>query len=407
MRSLTRVVSFFVVWGQAFLIAVSFYQTVIMVLGFRRPQPRHQPSTGGGPRFGLIVCARDEAEVVGGAVVGLRAQEYPRELFEVLVVAHNCSDETAELAARAGARVVELHTARPGKVQPMIAGLAAFDQTCDFVGVFDADSRVPPTLLATVATASEGEDCLQVETVPRDSTDWLATGYGLGRRARNLFWWRPREALGLGTTVSGTGFFIRPALLAELLANPQTLTEDLELTARLYARGGRVAYVSSTYVTVDEPHVFRASVRQRLRWVRGHFSVLRHDWPPLAARALHGDRRALDIALYMLVPTRVITRTAVTGSAILVALRLPAALPAGPVAVAFAGEWAVPALVAVRQRLVPLNRHGLQLAVRHGMLSLLWFPIGAWGLVTSRVHAWDGTPRVPVPEGDNHAVPAA
>lgn len=407
MRSLTRVAGLLVVWGQALLIAVSLYQTAIMVLGLRRPQPRHQPNTDGGPRFGLIVCARDEAEVVGGAVAGLRAQEYPRELFDVLVIAHNCSDETASLAARAGARVLELRTERPGKVQAMLAGLAEFRETCDFVGVFDADSRVPATLLATVATASEGEGCLQVETVPRDTGDWLSSGYGLGRRARNLFWWRPREALGLGTTVSGTGFFIRPALLAELLVNPQTLTEDLELTARLYARGGRVAYVSSTYVIVEEPHVFRASVRQRLRWVRGHFSVLRYDWPPLAAKALHGDRRAFDMALYMLVPTRVITRSAVSFSAILTLFRAPGALPSVPVGLAFAGEWVVPAVVAVRQRLVPLNRQGLQLAVRHGMLSLLWFPIGAWGLVTSRIHAWDGTPRAPVLESDDHAVPTA
>lgn len=406
MRPLLRSLRVVMIAGQSFLLCVSLYQSAVTLLGRRRPQPRHTPSTEGGPRFGLVVCARNEEGVVGGAVAGLRAQEYPRELFDVLVVAHNCSDSTASLAARAGARVVELKTTRPGKAQAMMAGLQEFAGSCDFIGVFDADSRVPATLLATVAAASDGEDCLQVETVPRETGDWLATGYGLGRRARNVFWWRPREALGLGTTVNGTGFFIRPALLEELLAHSHTLTEDLELTARLYAHGRGVAYVSSTYVIVEEPHVFRASVRQRLRWVRGHLAVLRYEWPPLLRHALRGDRRAFDIALYMLVPTRVITRASVTASAGLSLLKVPGSLPLAPVGIALAGEWALPAVVAVRERLVPLNPTGLQLALRHGLLSLLWFPIGFWGLITSRVQAWDASPRAPVHEEDDHAIHA-
>lgn len=391
--------------GQLFFIAVSLYQSAITLLGRTRPQPRHQPRTEGGPRFGLVVCARDEASVVGGTVASLRAQEYPAGLYEVLVVAHNCSDDTASLAARAGARVLELKTDRPGKAQPMMAGLRELGDRCDFIGVFDADSRFPSTLLATVAAASEGEGCLQVEAVPREAEDWLASGYGFGRRSRNLFWWRPREALGLGSTISGTGFFIRPSLLAEFLANQRTLTEDLELTARLYAGGHRVAYVSSTYVAIQEPHRFKASMKQRVRWSRGHFSVLRYDWPLLARRAARGDPAAFDMALYMLVPTRLLTRSAVSLSALASLLRVPGAAPGGLVGVALAGEWVLPATIAVRDKLVPLNPSGLRVAARHGVLSLLWFPIGLWGVLTAGVHAWDGNPRQVIAERDDDAVP--
>jgi cellulose synthase/poly-beta-1,6-N-acetylglucosamine synthase-like glycosyltransferase len=407
MQRLLRALRLLFVAGQLFFLAVSFYQSAITLLGRLRPQPRHRPLTSGGPRFGLVVCARDEAAVVGGTVASLRAQEYPADLYEVLVVAHNCSDETASLAARAGARVIELHTDRPGKIHPMLAGLNEMGGRCDFIGVFDADSRFPATLLATVAAAADGEDCIQVEVIPRETKDWLARGYGLGRRARNVFWWRPREALGLGATLTGTGFFIRPGLMGDLLANPRTLTEDLELTARLYTTGRGVAYVSSTYVAIEEPHVFRASLNQRLRWVRGHLSVIRYDWPALARRALRGDARALDMALYMLVPTRLLTRTAVTGSAAAAALRLPGALPAPAVGVALAGEWVLPATIAIRERLVPLSPRSLGLAVRHGVLSLLWFPIGLCGLLTAGVHAWDANPRAPLLEREDDAVPSS
>jgi len=339
--------------------------------------------------------------VIGGLVTGLVSQEYPRSQLDVVVVAHNCTDGTASVAARAGARVVELRTDLPGKALAMRAGLEAIADRCDFVGIFDADSRVPSALVATVAAACEGSDCVQVETVPHDTHDWLATGYGFGRRARNLFWWRPREALGLGTTVSGSGYFIRPELLRELLDKAHTLTEDLELTARLYASGRRVRYVSSTYVQVEEAHELGASMKQRLRWVRGHLTVIEDAWPSLMKQAARGDVRAFDIALYLVIPTRVLTRTAVTISLVWALLRFRGGLSRPLVAAAFAGECFLPVAIALREGLVPADPRGVNLAFRHGILNLLWFPIGLWGLLSARSVAWEAMPRTGTPEGED------
>src|SRR5262245_45852578 len=107
MTRLLQALRMLFIFGQLFFLGVSVYQSGVSLVGRMRPQPRHRPMTSGGPRFGLIVCARDEAAVVSGTVTSLRAQEYPAELYEVLVVAHNCNDNTASLAARAGARVLE------------------------------------------------------------------------------------------------------------------------------------------------------------------------------------------------------------------------------------------------------------------------------------------------------------
>ncbi|MEO6398192.1 MAG: glycosyltransferase family 2 protein, partial [Tepidiformaceae bacterium] len=260
-------------------------------------------------------------------------------------------------------------------------------------GVLDADSRVPNDFLEQVASASPGESCMQVETRPRADGDWLSTGYGFGRKSRNIFWWRPREELGLGTTISGSGFFARPLLLERVLRSTRTLTEDLESTALLAAEGVRVRYVGETYVEVGEPHVLADSLRQRSRWARGHVGVVWHRWPQVARQALRGDLGALDTALFLLVPTRVLTRTAVTGVFVLSAARAPGSLPMAPAAVALAAEWLLPFVIAVRERLLPLSIGGAKLAARHGILSLLWFPVGLWALATAAERRWDESPR--------------
>ena len=374
-------------------VALSLYQSVVTVLGLRATVRARPPLTTGGPRFGIIICARNEEAVVGGIVGDLLRQEYPAELVQVLAVAHNCTDGTSDAAEGAGARVVRVNSDKPGKVYAIAAGLRELKDSCDLIGVFDADSRVPDTMLANVAAAAEGEVCLQIEALPMEAHDWAATAYGLGRRARNTFWWRPREGLGLGTTITGAGWFIRPHVLAELLQDPRTLTEDLELTARLYSHGYKVAYVSTTFVRIDEPHSLESSLHQRLRWVRGHFGVVRNEWPGLARRAIRGDLRALDMAIYLLVPTRIITRLGVTMTAAVSLVRPSLTVPRAIIVPALAGEWALPAAIAARQRLVPLSIGGLSMALRHTFLALLWFPIGLWGLVTANVRVWDRTPR--------------
>jgi hypothetical protein len=140
---------------------------------------------------------------------------------------------------------------------------------------------------------------------------------------------------------------------------------------------------------------------QRSRWVRGHIHVVMGRWLPLARKALLGDRRALDMAIYMVVPTRLLTRVGVTGGALL-GLVFPAfRMPGVIVWTALAGEWVAPAYIGWRERLVRLSSGSLNLALRHSILSLLWFPIGFWAMGTARLRAWHAIPRVLERETNN------
>lgn len=404
MAAAARTARLLLVVAQGALLAVSLYQSAVSLCGRLRglPPPRERPASL--PRIGAVVCVRNEASAVRRIVGDLLAQDYPQDRFDVIVAAHNCTDGTAAAARDAGARVIEVNTDTPGKIHGLRAALAAFGPGYDLIAAFDADSRVPDTLFAAVAAEAEGEDCLQVETVPQRPSEWLSGGHGLGRKARNLLWWRPRQALGLGTTISGTGFFIRPHVLAEAIQGAHTLTEDLEITAAIYASGRKVTYVSSTFVSVDEPHTLGVSAHQRLRWVRGHLGVVRHRWPAVAGRGIRGNAAAADMAVYLVAPSRVITRAGITVSVALALLRAPFALPLAPVLLAAAGEWLLPLWIAIRERILPVDRQGLRLAASHGILSLLWFPVGAWALLTARKTSWSPTPRSAPEEADATAV---
>ena len=58
-------------------------------------------------RFGLIIPARNEEEVVAGLIESIKKNDYPQDMLQVFVIAHNCSDRTAEIAREHGATVYE------------------------------------------------------------------------------------------------------------------------------------------------------------------------------------------------------------------------------------------------------------------------------------------------------------
>ena len=117
-------------------------------------------------------------------------------------------------------------------------------------------------------------------------------------------------------------------------------------------------------------------------------------WLPLVRRAATGDLRALDLAIYLVVPTRLLTRMGVTTTAVLGLVWPAFGLPGLIVWAAMLGEWVAPAYIGWKERLVHLSSGSLSLAARHSILNLLWFPIGIWAMSTARLKAWHAMPRI-------------
>src|SRR5712691_11695576 len=84
--------------------AATAYLLTLALASYRRlPVPA---PAGWAPRLAVLVPAHDEQELVGRCVASLRDQTYPASSTRVVVIADNCSDRTAEVAAAAGAEVM-------------------------------------------------------------------------------------------------------------------------------------------------------------------------------------------------------------------------------------------------------------------------------------------------------------
>ena len=98
--------------------------------------------------FAMVVCAHNEERVIGALVENLHLLNYSDKLYDIFVVADNCTDKTAEVARKAGAQVHErFNDTEKGKgyaMDWMFNRLFKMERQYDAVCVFDADNLVHP-----------------------------------------------------------------------------------------------------------------------------------------------------------------------------------------------------------------------------------------------------------------------
>ena len=224
----------------------------------------------------------------------------------LLVVADNCSDDTAEIAEAAGAEVVRRHNLDEiGKGFALDFGLRHLRGDCqDVVVVVDADCRldrgVIDQLASTCALTGRPAQALYLMTNPE--------GAMVSHRLAEFAWrikndLRPRglAALGLPCQLMGSGMaFPRSVVGAADLATGH-LAEDLDLGLRLAAAGHAPVFCPTAVVRSEFPSTGQAEQRQR--WQHGHLAVLvARALPSVWAAMRSGNWNLLALGLDVAIP---------------------------------------------------------------------------------------------------------
>lgn len=320
---------------------------LLMTLLWRRPANTVGSQT---QRFCIVVPAHNEEAGIGSTVRSLQALDYPADRRRIVVLADNCTDDTAAVATAHGAEVVErADPERRGKgwaLQYGIERLLGEDDgrpAWDALVVVDADTLVKPDLLqALSARFDAGAAAVQAAYLPRGGggsaiaviTEVALVAFHLVRSAA-------RERLGLSCGLRGNGMAFRRDVLRDVPHAAFSRTEDLEFGVLLGLHGVRVAFAGETRVYGEMPERPAAVASQRERWIGGRAAIARR----FAAALLRGAVRrhslmladlACDLVLPPLSALAVVTAAGLATSAAFAALTGEAALATAVWSVAFA-----------------------------------------------------------------------
>ncbi len=296
---------------QVLVFVAGCYFFGISVFGWKKRNEKNLTACIPEKRFALVIAAHNEELVIGHVIDSLSGQNYPKNLYDIFVVADNCTDRTAAIARRHGALVYKrFDTEKRGKGHALEWIFERIYEMCDkydVVSVFDADNLVSSNFLDEMnRQLCKGHKVVQGYIDSKNPFDsWITCSYSIAFWLANRIFQLPRYYLGLCCGLCGTGFCIDLSVLKQIGWGATCLTEDLEFTMKLALNGMKVAWAHDAIVYDEKPLTLKQSWRQRKRWMQGHADCAGRFLGPLFKRAFKkNDLVAFDCAVYLFQPIR-------------------------------------------------------------------------------------------------------
>lgn len=349
------------------------------------------------PSVVVLVPAHDEATGIAETLAHLMPQLTPSD--RILVVADNCTDNTASVARQCGVDVTErCDPANRGKGYALAHGVAAMrSDPPDLVIVVDADCTVMPWAIEHLArTANSHQRVAQALYLMQ-----APPGAGLTTRIAEFAWLvrnqvRPLGALRLGGScqLMGSGMAFPWPLIASAELASGHIVEDMQLGIALTRTGHPPVFCPQALVVSWFPTDGHAQQIQRTRWEHGHLATLLRDAPALA---WHGVRHhqwaialaALDLGVPPLASLALVLMLVTLGAG----LSMLTGGPVWPLATALLLAWML--ALAIHRAWAG---HGRHLISARDWLQLPWYvarkvPIYLRFVIGRRQQAWVRTGR--------------
>jgi 1,2-diacylglycerol 3-beta-glucosyltransferase len=363
-----------------FLVALPLAYLLLLALAsadFLRPKTagNRQPSH----RFIIAIPAHNEASVIGTSIRQMQALNYPKDLFNIHVVADHCSDKTAEIAKQAGAFVHERNAnPRTGKGAALswLFQRVLSNEECHAIVIFDADTIVDPDFLRIMdARLAQGDQVIQGQhLISNPDSGWyprLAWAMFLvDNRFQNL----GRTNLGWSAKNMGDSICFRVDILRKI-GWGKGLTEDYQLRQRLLLEGIKITYEPRAIGRGEAPLTWAQARVQRMRWLRGTRESSQQFARTLLVEGLkRRDMAVLDGALQAYLPSY---STLTMVGVMFLMLQLLINWLVGPIFswgligawMAIVGALFVYPLIGLAFEKAPLKAY---LAILSGMLFIIW-----------------------------------
>ena len=282
-------VSVIIVW---FMIV---YQLVLTFSGYRyrkKIHNEHKEIQASQPELkpvSIMIPARNEELVIEKTLQKILDLDYPQELLEVVVMNDGSSDNTAALVqkmADKNPRIILINIPKEeggrGKARTLNLGLKKCSH--DLIAIYDADNNPAPDSLSILVPHLLKDESLaavigKFRTINRNK-NWLTRFINIETLGFQWILQAGRFHLSNVAILPGTNYVIKKSVLEKCGGwDEKAITEDSELSVRIYQRGFKIKFVPLSVTWEQEPEKLSVWIRQRTRWVRGNNYVLRKFAP--------------------------------------------------------------------------------------------------------------------------------
>ena len=241
-------------------------------------------------RIVVLFPAYKEDRVIVASIQSFLEQDYPKELYEIIVISDQMRPETNDALAALPIRLLMANYKESSKAKALAMAMDSIDTNAfDIVVIMDADNMTTPDFLSTINRVFDsGIKSVQAHRTGKNLNTDISVLDSASEEINNGFFRSGHNAIGLSAGLSGSGMAFEAEWFHQNVKYLQTAGEDKELEAMLLQQRIYTVYLPDLLVFDEKTQKKEAISNQRKRWIAAQFGALRASLPHLPKAFIQG-----------------------------------------------------------------------------------------------------------------------
>lgn len=274
-------------------------------------------------RFLILYPAYKEDKVIINAVTQFLLQDYPKELYTVIVISDHMQPETNEQLSKLPITLLQPSFDKSSKAKAMQFAVENDKDEFDNVVILDADNVVRPNFLSQLNILCSVYDAIQCHRCAKNANNDVAVLDGASEEINNTIFRKAHNRLGLSSALIGSGMCFKYELFKENVFKLTTAGEDREMEALLLQQGVFIKYAPDIHVFDEKVSSQDNFQRQRMRWMTAQVQSLLSQLPLVPNAIIHGNINFVDKTIQQALIPRSILIVVLGCISVLITLLIP------------------------------------------------------------------------------------
>ena len=274
-------------------------------------------------KFLILYPAYKEDRVIINAVEQFLLQDYPTDLYTVVVISDHMQPETNEILQKMPITLLTPTFEKSSKAKAMQYAINEVNDDYNNVVILDADNVVLPDFLSQLNVLCTIYDAIQCHRCAKNANNDVAVLDGASEEINNTIFRKAHNRLGLSSALIGSGMCFSYELFKKNVFQLSTAGEDREMEALLLHQEVYIKYASDIHVFDEKVSSQDNFQRQRMRWMTAQVQSLLSNLPKIPGAIIHGKINFIDKTIQQALIPRSILIVLLTVISILMTIIVP------------------------------------------------------------------------------------
>lgn len=259
-------------------------------------------------KFAVLIPGYKEDSVIVNVAKEATKQKYPKELFEIIVIADSFKKETLDALKKLPIRVVEVSFEVSKKSKALNNCMEIIGDNYDVAFILDADNIMEPDVLMKINSSFErGFHAVQGHRTAKNLNSHYAVLDAISEEINNHIFRKGHRVVGISSALIGSGMGLDYKLFKETMATVDSVGEDKEVELKIIRQGYTIDYVDDAIIYDEKTQRSDAFVNQRRRWIAAQLDYFRsHFFDGIKELFTKGNFDYFDKVIQMVQPPRIL-----------------------------------------------------------------------------------------------------